>query len=371
MRKYGLLLFLTIQLILSISLYATNNVTTSKVNDTGLANEVPKQVLTPTTTLMPNGQIKLMWNSIIGATGYNIYQCSTPAACTSPTWTLLATLPATSLSYQFTPVSQTKYYYVTYDSSSLPPHFVEVEGGTFNNGFADITISSFCMDKYEMTQGGYEAVMGFNPANTYGVSPDRPVFFVSWFNAVEFCNRRSMQDGLTPCYTYYGYGTDPDNWPAGWNLEDNNQADVECNWSANGYRMPTAMEWIFAAKGGNLSHGYTYSGSNDVNEVAWWGYFTGGNSGMGCHPVGTLAPNELGIYDMSGNLYEWVWDRYGDYPSTPQTDPHGPEDGVIHEFHGGCWGWFAEWCEVTYRRTAGASDNTMPGVSIRLIRKMQ
>ncbi|HNX01470.1 MAG TPA: SUMF1/EgtB/PvdO family nonheme iron enzyme [Candidatus Cloacimonadota bacterium] len=368
MLKHTLVLII---LSLIVLLYSIDNSAISKVSPGSQSDDPVKQTLTVQITTLPSGQIRLSWNAMTGATGYNIYQCNSAENCSSPSWLLIVALPSSSLSYQFTPTSSKRFYYVTYDSALLPPHFVEVDGGTFNNGYADMTISSFIMDKYEMTQSSYQAVMGVNPANSYGVGANKPVYFVSWFNAIEFCNRRSMQEGLNPCYTYYGCGTNPDNWPSGWNTNDNNQSNIECNWIANGYRLPTAMEWIFAARGGNLSHDYPFSGSDNADDVAWWGYYVGGDSDFGCHDIGLKTPNELGIYDMSGNVYEWVWDLYGDYPTTPQTNPHGPETGVIHEFHGGCWGWFSDWCNVFYRRYNGASDTTMQGVGIRLVRNLQ
>jgi sulfatase modifying factor 1 len=203
--------------------------------------------------------------------------------------------------------------------SQINSEFIFVAGGTFNNGTSDVTLSSFYMDKYETTQAAYQTVMGINPSNFPSVI-NGPVEQVSWFNAIEYCNRRSIREGLTPCYSYSTFGANPNNWPSDWHTEDDNQINVSCNWAVNGYRLPTEAEWEFAARGGNQSQGYTYSGSNDINSVAWHHL----NSGESTHRVGTKTENELGFFDMSGNVWEWCWDISDVYPSGSQNNPTGP-----------------------------------------------
>jgi len=249
-------------------------------------------------------------------------------------------------------------YRVYADDGSSPPmpeNFILVEGGTFNNGTSDVTISSFYIDKYEVTQASYQAVMGTNPSS-FGGNPNRPVERVSWFNAIEYCNRRSIQEGLTPCYSYSTYGTNPDDWPSGWNTSNSNHTNVNCNWTANG-------EWMFAAKGGNQSQGYTYSGSNDINAVAWYR----NNSSDGTKNVGTKAANELGTFDMSGNVYEWVWDIYGSYPSGSQTNPTGANSGSYRVRRGGSWSGAAVDCTVASRYDDGAT-NSYGNIGFRCVR---
>jgi len=235
-----------------------------------------------------------------------------------------------------------------WDMQPVPLNFVQVAGGTFNNGSSDVTVSSFFMSKYELTQAEYQAVMGSNPAYGCGVGSDYPVYNVSWFNAIEYCNRRSMNEGLTPCYSYSGYGTNPATWPGGWNSDYNNHTNVSCNWTANGYRLPTEAEWEFAARGGNQTHNYTYSGSNDINAVAWY-WNNWGASAYSTHTVGALVPNELGLFDISGNVWEWNWDIYGSYPGGAQTNPHGATGGSDRVKHGGGWNSFADFCTVSFR----------------------
>ena len=125
------------------------------------------------------------------------------------------------------------------------------------------------------------------------------------------------------------------------------------------YRLPTEAEWEFAARGGNVGkdNNHTYSGSNNINDVAW---YWGNNNPNGTKPVGTKQPNELGIYDMTGNVLEWCGDWYGDYTATPKTNPTGPATGSVRVFRGGCWHFDASYCRVSYR------DNSHYGRNYRL-----
>ncbi|MDZ4182531.1 MAG: formylglycine-generating enzyme family protein [Candidatus Cloacimonadaceae bacterium] len=260
-------------------------------------------------------------------------------------------------------------YRVYADDGSSPPmpeNFVLVSGGTFNNDTSDVTVSSFYIDKYELTQAGYQGVMGSNPASGHGVGSNYPVYYVSWFNAIEYCNRRSLQEGLTPCYSYSSYGTNPATWPAGWNTSNTNHTNVSCNWSANGYRLPTEMEWMFAARGGNQTHNYTYSGSNDLNSVGWY-WDNWGASTYSTHTVGALAPNELGIYDMSGNVWEWNWDIYGSYPSGSQNNPTGASSGSYRVIRGGGWDNIAYYCTVSNRNAGNATPGNL-NIGFRCVR---
>jgi len=239
---------------------------------------------------------------------------------------------------------------------------VFVEGGTFNNGTSDVTVSSFYLGQYEVTQSEYEEVMGNNPSYFTGVT-NGPVEMVSWYDAIEYSNRRSMDEGLTPCYSYSTYGTDPDDWPTGWNSNYQNHTNVSCSWTADGYRLPTEAEWHFAARGGNQTHNYTYSGSNNIDEVAWYS----GNSGGTTHTVGTKAANELGTFDMSGNVWEWVWDIYGSYPGGFQTNPHGAVSGYTRVFRGGSWYSDADYCTVSLRYS-GYATYSYHNIGFRLCR---
>lgn len=221
------------------------------------------------------------------------------------------------------PVSQRQYYV-----SHAQPDMIFVPGGSFFNGICQVSLNSFYLDKTEVTQEEYYAVMGSLPVPLK--QSEYPVYYVSWLDAVEYCNRRSMLDGLNPVYTFAGCGTNPENWPADYGQEATQSGLVACNWAANGYRLPKDMESLYAYLGGQQSHNYLYSGSNDWEEVCWCNE----NSGHSVHPVGTKTINELGFYDLSGNLWEWCWDlRQDDKESVDAGSPKTQSRSV----RGGSW----------------------------------
>ena len=231
------------------------------------------------------------------------------------------------------------------------PGMVLVTGGTFTMGSTDaldygaspthsVTLSSFYIAKTEVTQGQWKAVMGSNPSYFPSVGDNGPVEQVSWYSCISYCNKLSIKEGKTPVYSINGI-TDPANWPTDTALLNHPVR----NTTAKGYRLPTEAEWEYAAKGGNQTHSYTYSGSNTLDSVAWNYY----NSGNTTHTVGAKASNELGISDMSGNVYEWCWDWYGAYSSTAQTNPTGASSGSSRLLRGGSWDVNDYYCRVSYR----------------------
>ena len=198
---------------------------------------------------------------------------------------------------------------------------------------------------HEVTQAEYQSVMGVNPSEFSGL--DKPVENVSWEDAIMYCNKKSSADGRTSCYKVNGK-TDTSQWgytPHGY---DSISGTVTCDFTANGYRLPTEAEWECFARGGNTSDSNqtTYSGGNTIGSVAWYD----GNSGEKTHEVKTKASNALGLYDMSGNVWEWCWDWYSDI--TTSTPSSGAASGSSRVLRGGGWILDAFYCTVSYRHYA-------------------
>jgi formylglycine-generating enzyme required for sulfatase activity len=221
----------------------------------------------------------------------------------------------------------------------LSPYMVRVAGGVFwmgsregayaaNERAHETTVGQFYISETEITQEIWVSVMGSNPSQFPGA--DRPVDNVSWFDAVQFCNALSEWERLTPAYTIDG---DRVSWDP----------------KANGYRLPTEAEWEYAARGGvrgaitaePLTRVY-YAGGENADEVGWYDK----NSGRASKPVKGKDPNTLGLYDMSGNVWEWVWDCYASYPCNPMAEPEGRINRVLR---GGAWFTPVNLLRVTYR----------------------
>ena len=221
---------------------------------------------------------------------------------------------------------------------NLTSNMVYVSGGTFTMGATSeqgsnasdyekpthsVTLSGFYICKYEVTQALWKAVMGSNPSNWKG--DNLPVENVSWGDCQKFIRKLNAMTGKN-------------------------------------FRLPTEAEWEFAARGGNNSRGYKYAGSNNIGDVAWYE----DNSGRKTHVVGTKSPNELGIYDMSGNVFEWCQNWFYDYSSASQTNPTGPRSGTNGVVRGGRGGNIAYYCRSSCRVILG-HDSRSSDIGLRLV----
>jgi len=252
---------------------------------------------------------------------------------------------------------------------------VQMEGGTFkmgnSEGYSDempiheVTLESFLIGQYAVTQELWEIIMSNNPSSYKGKK--RPVERICWYDTVEFCNKLSEKEGLTQTYHITKKSADPFNL----NSNDQRRWSVDCDFSVNGYRLPTEAEWEYAARGGSKSKGFIFSGSNRLYEVGWYG--AGDKTGNcteaeGPSEVGKKLPNESGIFDMSGNIWEWCWDWHAAYNGINQINPRGPKTGNYRVARGGSWNSPAKYCTVSRRGTDTPSDGFSGALDFRLAR---
>ena len=303
--------------------------------------------------------VNVSWDAVKYAESYNVYRCSS----SSGTYSLIAERVTSTSWTDNNPLNGNNYYKVNAQYKdiisnlsnavrALDPtkvsiitvngvafYMVKVSGGTFQMGATSdqgsdaesdekpvhqVTLSDYYIGETEVTQELWQAVMGSNPSYHTG-SGQLPVEYVTWNDCQTFITKLNALTGMQ-------------------------------------FRLPTEAEWEFAARGGNSSQGYKYSGSNNIDDVAWY-YDNSFNSKT--HEVGTKLPNELGLYDMSGNVYEMCQDWYGSYSSSAQTNPTGPTSGSSRVNRGGSWHNYARYCRVS-NRNGNAPDDRNGDLGLRL-----
>ena len=301
-------------------------------------------------------------NYVVAAEGYETAEGSVKLTATAPrtvTEHLVALVQQSAVQQTMTPVAQPTVVQMspatpapsqpstttvsaaaieTITVNGVSFNMVRVDGGMFTMGATSeqdsdaesdekpahqVTLSTYSIGETEVTQELWEAVMGKNPSSYKGTK--HPVENVSWNDCQDFIR----------------------------NLNEN---------TGRQFRLPTEAEWEYAARGGSKSRGYKYSGSNNIDDVAW---YTKTTNGKGTHSVKTKQANELGLYDMSGNVWEWCRDWKGGYSSGTQTNPTGPSSDSDRVLRGGCWSNLVGSCRVAYR-SSGTSDYRDSGLGLRL-----
>jgi formylglycine-generating enzyme required for sulfatase activity len=251
----------------------------------------------------PQGAEVFLGDSLIGITPFKILLDfgSHTVKVSKGTYMVVETITVT-------PTGQVSFNFKLKESNDpFGTQMILVKGGTFKMGdtsgdgtkvekpVRNVTVRDFYISMYEITQAQWREIMGDNPSHFDGCDKC-PVERVSWNEVQEFIKKLNLLTGKS-------------------------------------YRLPTEAEWEYAARGGEKSRGLRYSGHNNINFVAWYTV----NSGNKTQPVGQFTPNELGLYDMSGNVYEWCNDWMGDYPNIPEVDPKGPTSGDLRVVRGGSW----------------------------------
>ena len=270
------------------------------------------------------------------------------------------------------------------NNSRIPKEFVLIPAGTFQMGSEKgnklekpvhkVTITkSYYMGKYEVPQAEYKNYCSYtessSPSSRYGDGDNYSAYCVSWYDALVYCNKRSMAEELTPCYSIVG-STDPKDWGKVPIDSDETWNSAICNFEANGYRLPTEAEWEYAARAGdNTVDSFTYSGTSDVNKLGEYAWYKS-NSNVATHEVGTKLPNAYGLYDMSGNVYEWCWNWFPiSYNTTTEgeSDPTGAASGIARVIRGGCWYNDSDYCAVSNRMYSFPSELSY-NVGFRVVR---
>ena len=244
-----------------------------------------------------------------------------------------------------------------------------------NNDVHTVSLTAYRIGETEVTQELWQAVMGENPSWFKGTGnpPDgsevqekRPVESVNWYHAIAFCNKLSKACNLEPCYTVQGVDFDALTFSAIPTSNNNDWNNAVCDWSKNGFRLPTEAEWEWAAMGGTE---HKWAGTNVKGQLinyAWYRDSDGGNANNKTHEVKKKQANGYGLYDMSGNVWEWCWDWYGALPNPLPEDYSGADSGSFRVYRGGSWGNDATLAARAFRVSSGP-DGSSNSLGLRVV----
>ncbi len=322
--------------------------------------------------------VSTVWDELTDATGWNYYQLPYAYSIDTGAWHWFNTGDIQWC------IGLTSRQWSKFGQSSVPAGMALIPAGSFSMGdsFAEgesvelpvhtVYVGAFYMDKYEVTKAKWDEVATWASSHGYditaaggsGKAANHPVQEMTWYECVKWCNARSEKEGRTVCYTVGG------------NVYKIERNMPDCNWSANGYRLPTEAEWEKAARGGlsgkrfpwgaNINHDYANYKANgsvysyDTSQYTSDKYHPDYDDGSEPYtsPVGAFASNGYGLYDMSGNVLEWCNDWYGDYTSASQTNPKGPNSGSYRLLRGGAWYTSATYLRCAYRYYASPSRSS-------------